>query len=311
MKLSEIVQFLELVKVNDIAPFWFEFKKSLDVIQQVTSQCPTDLDINVKDLGPALDGVHQSVANFQSDIGYLITQLEKKICELEPEYYVASTRLFEEEMRWETSEYILNRKLKINSDSDSVLRNRIKNYSDWRLPGMILRPGLETHIEDMVPLDPLYVLDNRKELLQPAMSKFTEQYQRRLRPYVIDDQSPTPLAALPDKQFGLIFAYNFLNYKPIEVVTRYLNDFYIKLRPGGVAVFTYNDCDLSGGIFVAEKHFMCYTPAHRVLAVARDLGFEHLNNEKNTINHNWLELKRPGEIVSLRGGQTLAKIMRK
>jgi SAM-dependent methyltransferase len=214
-------------------------------------------------------------------------------------------------MRWETNEYILNRRLLIDADSDLIMRSRIKNYGDWRLPGMIIRPALETHIEELVPMDPLYVLDQHDELIMPAIQKFTKEYQHRLRPYVIHDHKKRPLALMPNNQFGLIFAYNFLNYKPIEVVEKYLREFYHKLRPGGVAMFTYNNCDLPQGMALAEKSFMCYTPGHRIRSIAQEIGFENTFNQQGLNELSWMELKKPGEITSLRGGQALARICQK
>jgi predicted methyltransferase len=161
-------------------------------------------------------------------------------------------------------------------------------------------------------MDPLYVVDQHQDLLKPAVEKWTSDYQRRLRQYVINDYTcQRPLQELPDNQFGLIFAYNFLNYKPIEVIERYLQDFFAKLRPGGVAMFTFNNCDLPQGMGLAEKHFMCYTPGRRVQQIADKIGFENVYDQRGPNNISWFEIKKPGEIYSLRGGQTLAKIVRK
>jgi SAM-dependent methyltransferase len=250
--------------------------------------------------------------SFNQTVNYLKAQLDQIIAHREPEYYQTSSRLYEEEMRWETNEYILNRGLMIDADTSMVMQQHIKNYSDWRLPGMIIRPALESHIEYMVPMDPLYVVDQHQDLLKPAVEKWTSDYQRRLRQYVINDYTcQRPLQELPDNQFGLIFAYNFLNYKPIEVIERYLQDFFAKLRPGGVAMFTFNNCDLPQGMGLAEKHFMCYTPGRRVQQIADKIGFENVYDQRGPNNISWFEIKKPGEIYSLRGGQTLAKIVRK
>lgn len=309
MKISEAVGLLELLNQTSIDHHWTEFKHQLCAIQHLIQDASAKVAGVETDIADGISAVEQSVDQFKTVVNYLVLQLKQQIQEQEPHYYRESTRLFEEEMCWETNDYILNRRLTVRQEIDQWLRNRIKIYGDWRLPGMIIRPGLESHIEDMVPLDPLYVLDHNQELIDPAMSKFTEQYQRRLRPYFINDTDADPLHEMPDRQFGFIFAYNFFNYKPLETIERYLNSFYHKLRPGGVALFTFNNCDLANSINAAERYFMCYTPGRRVISAAADLGFELLNNADQPCN--WLELKRPGEIVSLRGGQALAKIMRK
>lgn len=312
MNLSEITILLQFLRDANIQPAYLEFFNRLHNVRTHVTNHHLQIGSVSQDLINSMDRVVAESGNFQQTLDYLTAQLREIIRQREPEYYHASMRLYEEEMRWETNDYILNRRLAIDTDSDMMLRYRLKNYTDWRLPGMIIRPGLETHIEDMVPLDPLYVVDQHQDLIQPAISKFTEEYQRRLRPYVINDYTDFfPLHQLPDNQFGLIFAYNFMNYKPVEVIERYLKEFYTKLRPGGVVMFTFNNCDLSQGMGLAEKHFMCYTPGSRVLDMAYQIGFENLHNQQGPNDISWLELKKPGEITSLRGGQTLARICRK
>jgi hypothetical protein len=248
--------------------------------------------------------------NVQATLDALKARLRELIAEKEPKQYKASTVLYEQGMLNESPEYIFERKLGIDDQSNILLRSRLRNYSDWRLPGMIIRPGPETFIEDLVPLDPLYLVDQHQALLDPAISAFTLEYQRRLRPYVIDDRRDgMPLWQLPSEQFGMIFAYNYFNYRPIEVIKRYLADVYSKLRPGGVFIFTFNDCDRGHGAALSEKFFMCYTPGHAVAAAAEREGYEIMNLHHGHGDLSWFELKKPGSIQSIRGGQSLAKIV--
>jgi SAM-dependent methyltransferase len=213
-------------------------------------------------------------------------------------------------MPFESTEYILNRRLGIDEDSNILLRSHLRNLSDWRIPGMIIRPGTATFIEDLVPMDPLYLVDQHQDLIQPAVSKFTPEYQRRLREYVITDRTDQPImAALPQGQFGLVFAYNYFNYKPIEIIRRYLSEIYTLLRPGGVLIMTYNNCDRAQGVGLAERNFMCYTPERYIQQHAESVGFESTFSHNGAGDVSWLEFSRPGEIASLRGGQTLARIL--
>jgi SAM-dependent methyltransferase len=164
----------------------------------------------------------------------------------------------------------------------------------------------------MVDCDPLYLVDDRHELLIPTISRHHEIYQRRLRPYVINErQDGEILTALPNNQFGLIFAYNFFNYKPFEVIRRYLEELYQKLRPGGVLIMTINDCDRDKGVVLVEQHFCCYTPGKMVIELAQSLGFKTVFTWTDNGPSTWIELQHPGELTSLRGGQTLAKVVPK
>jgi hypothetical protein len=312
MKLSEVSILLQFLKDADLDPAWIEYSNRLHTVLTHVVNHSLQVGSVSQDIIDAVHTVQSGSHSFNQTVNYLKAQLDQIIAHREPEYYQTSSRLYEEEMRWETNEYILNRGLMIDADTSMVMQQHIKNYSDWRLPGMIIRPALESHIEYMVPMDPLYVVDQHQDLLKPAVEKWTSDYQRRLRQYVINDYTcQRPLQELPDNQFGLIFAYNFLNYKPLEFIERYLQDFFAKLRPGGVAMFTFNNCDLPQGMGLAEKHFMCYTPGRRVQQIADKIGFENVYDQRGPNNISWFEIKKPGEIYSLRGGQTLAKIVRK
>jgi len=312
MKLSKIVGYLNMLQAGGLEPDCDLAIGQLSSISHTVGNHQLQFANSSDELAADLVQVRASIEKFQSTVAGIKTRLKDEIARQAAEYYQMSTVLFEQEMIFETPDYILNRRLPIDAENRERITGRIKAYGDWRLPGMIIRPGLESFIEDMVPLDPLYVVDHHDELLQPCVSKFTPEYQRRLRLYKINDREVTGiLKDLPDNQFGFIFAYNFLNYKPIEVLDRYLREFHVKLRPGGRAVFTYNDCDYPQGVGLAENNFMCYTPGSRIKAILTNIGFELVEHHVGPYDIAWMEIKKSGEITSLRGGQTLAKIIRK
>jgi SAM-dependent methyltransferase len=177
---------------------------------------------------------------------------------------------------------------------------------------MIIRPGKETFAHELLSCDPLYLVDESHELLQPVMDTFTEAYQHRVRPYVINERQPGKiLEKIPNNQFGLVFAYNFFHYKPLEVIRRYVEEIFIKLRPGGVLVMTINDCDRDYGVKLVEDHYCCYTPGHMIKELCRSVGYEISAYLPSSGPVTWIELKKPGTMTSLRGGQSLAKIVNK
>ena len=74
-------------------------------------------------------------------------------------------------------------------------------------------------------------------------------------------------------------------------------------------MFTYNDCDYGHNIVLAEKNYMCYTPGKIIKAYIEHIGFEITFEHFGKGDVTWLEIKKPGEIQSIRGGQALAKIV--
>jgi hypothetical protein len=310
MKLSDLVDYLNLLDSDELSPDYVVAMNRFHAIGHVIANHVVQIDNFADDVNRKLQTVMDSFADAQQTVEDYKRNIRRQIAQLEPAQYQQSLGLYEDEMCFETSEYILNRRLAIDPESEAYLRARLLQYTDWRVPGIIIRPGLEKFIEHLVPLDPLYVVDHNLELLEPALNQFTAEYRKRLRPYAIDDhKNENAMWQLPDGQFGFVFAYNYFNFKPMPVLCRYIDQMYAKLRPGGVALFTFNDCDWHQGVALAENNFMCYTPGTEIVSHARSTGFEILDRYRGQGDVAWLEIKKPGEIESVRGGQTLAKIV--
>jgi len=312
MKLSDTVGRLNLFDSLDVASECAAATGTLNHIAHVVANhaelYQTANDAIIKTHNELIS----NIAKFSAQIESFKQDLKDEIVQHEQEYLDHSLYLYREEFRHNSPEVILNRRMRIDDADDLMLRSRLKNLTDWRLPGMIIRPGVETYIEDMVPLDPLYVVDHDPELMRPAISKFTPEYQRRLREYVINDWADGPiLDKLPDNQFGTIFTYHYFNHKPMPIICKFLTEFYEKLRPGGSVLMTYNNCDLAHGVIRAEHTWMLYTPRRLIEQHAIETGFELTAAYDGKGDVSWLELRKPGDIVSIRGGQTLAKIVAK
>jgi hypothetical protein len=312
MKLSDTVALLNLLDSLDVPSECTTATGTLSNITHIVTEHAGPYQTAKDNIIKTYGELASNIAKFSAQIDSLKQQLRSEIEHHEQEYLANSLHLYREEMIHDTADFILNRRMRIDDTDDLMLRTRLKNLTDWRLPGMIIRPGVETYIEDMVPLDPLYVVDHDRELMRPAISKFTPEYQRRLRGYVINDWADGPiLDKLPNNQFGTIFAYHYFNHKPMPVICKFLTEFYKKLRPGGSVLMTYNNCDLAHGVIRSEHAWMMYTPRRLVEQHATDLGFELTSAYDGKGDVSWIEFRKPGDIVSLRGGQTLAKVLAK
>lgn len=312
MKLSQVVAYLNLLDSLDVAVECDIATGTLKHITHVVNEHSQVYPGLASNISKGFDELQQNILKFSNLIEQLRQELRQEIQNRDAEYLEHSTEVWHGGMKYDSNDIILNRRMRIDPDDDIMLRSHLRNLTDWRFPGMIIRPGLETFIEDLVPLDPLYVVDHNLDLMEPSVSKFTPEYQRRLRKYVIDDQQDGEiLGKLPNNQFGAIFAYHFFNHKPLELINRYITELYDKLRPGGQLIATYNNCDLSHGVIRSEHTWMLYTPKRLILDHACRLGFELILAYDGTGDVSWLELRKPGDLASLRGGQTLAKIVAK
>jgi len=212
----------------------------------------------------------------------------------------------------EFTQQLRNQPVPINSEAEHVFTARLLRHTDWHHAAMIIHPGKESFIQHLVANDPLYLVDESHELLQPVLNNYQETYRRRLRCYVIEESLDQELLEkIPNGQFSLCFAYNYLNFRPVEMIKKYLVEVYQKLKPGGTFIMTFNDCERTAGIKLVDQNYACYTPAGLIKDLARCINFEIEFFWHDNGPSSWLELRKPGTLTSLRGGQTLAKIMPK
>jgi SAM-dependent methyltransferase len=310
MKLSEIMAYRNFL--DSSTPLFVNAALSLKmnpVLTAVTQNTILSEHLTEK-LTKEYNDVFRYLGDFECTIEEIKNALQDLIDQNNAPYFAESFKNYEESVNCETVEFILKRKLPIYAEVSDQLTTRIRYYNDWKLVGLILRPGHEDWIQELVGCDPLYLVDTNSELLEPAKLRFNDQYQRRLRTYTIQETiESNMLDQLPDGQFGFCLVYNFFNYKPMEIIEAYLKELYIKLKPGGVVAFTFNNCDRAEGIELFERHFMSYTPEKNLLALCQSIGYEIKNVFRLDQSCTWVEINRPGTLNSLRGGQSLAKIV--
>lgn len=227
------------------------------------------------------------------------------------EYIKASNKLYDES-KHDSPEYIYRRSQQNNLFEIQSIREeflgRFGLYANWQYPGMQIRP-LWGNITDYIKsLDPLYLVDTNEELFSRVKNLFSKQYQRRLRYYTINEESERIFEQLPHDQFGFIIAVDYFNFKPFWLISKFLEEFFSLLRPGGVCMFTYNNCDLASGVRQAENRFNSFVPQKDLITIAKGYGFDIIKTVDLQQNISWIELKKPGELTTLRGGQALAEI---
>jgi SAM-dependent methyltransferase len=266
-----------------------------------------------------------SFDQFETAFDQLKEKVKKQIEEEEKPYFQNSYKTYEEfrshRYEWykwrDPGEYVdnvLGSRLPVVDQTQEFIMNRITRCSGWQTTTMILRPGLESWIHNMVSNDPIYLVDESYELLKPVLSQFNQLYQGRLRTYTIredQDLDQDILWQLPTNQFGIVLAWNYFNHRPFEIIRQYLKEIYEKIRPGGILLMTYNDCDRWEGVKSVEATTGLYTPGTLIKSFAESLGFEQHFTYHDNGPWTWIELRKPGEWQSYRGGQALAQILPK
>jgi hypothetical protein len=309
MKLSSLIAYKNLLEEmipldtvplahDKLAPVLYTVQSNEVQFANLTEQ----LEADYRSILEKLDQFDQTAENIKNQIDSLIDLNE-------PIYYENSTELYRQMVQQDSNEYVLSRQQPITVEVKELIIARLRRYGDWHHAGMIIRPGHEDWINLLVGCDPLYLVDTNKELLDPAVLRFNDQYQRRLRTYAVDEISTNAiLKLLPQEQFAFCLVYNFFNFKPMELVVRYLSELFYKLKPGGTVALTINDCNRAGAVKLAESGFKCYTPKSAIVEHCCSLGFELTTSFHIDAASTWLEFQRPGELTSLRGGQALAQV---
>lgn len=310
MKLSQLVYFLNSID-GQVMPDpdavcrreLGELVRTIGQVQPSLQNRMIQLEQDQGEIKKGLESFCQHVADTKQD---LLSMIEA----LQPSYFAESYKLHQS-MTNDSDQHILERNPALQPSVHNYLSSRISIHSDWHHAAMVIRPGQGEWLPLMVGSDPLYLLDIRPSLLEASIEQFPLEYQRRLRKYTLKEQDSDGmiLRDLPDGQFGFCLVLNFFHFKPFELIRLYLSEIYRKLKPGGIVALTFNDCDRWGGVELAERHFMCYTPGDMLISLIESLGFDI--QQRYDIDHanTWLEMRRPGVLTSQRGGQSLAKIV--
>lgn len=256
--------------------------------------------------------IDNEVSNIEKTIELYLESLEQQITDLEPTWLEASELVYNDIM-YDDAEWTLNRLKNVedkrSAEASKLLQTRISIYPTWEHPAMQIHPGNVFATELLKGTDPLYLVDTDKELFAPVQEQWNPMYQNRLRYYTIDEFTDTRFGELPAGQFGFILALDYFTYRTVDVIEQYLTEFYDLLKPGGAVMFTFNNCDTIEGCRLLEHKFACYATEKMVKSIIDKLGYEMLNFDTvEECGTSWFEIKKPGTLETLRGGQTVSQI---
>ena len=254
--------------------------------------------------------INAPLADFARHINDTKYSVLQEIDATDQHMYERSRQLYQEGRR-DTADYIFSRATKnlLFRDAWPTFKERVQLYVSWQYPALEIRPLGGQLSRQLVGCDPLYVADTSDELLVKIKSAFTPEYQHRIRPYTIIEDSGNILGALPPGQFGLVVAHDYFHYRPIELIKQYAQEVFGLLRPGGHFVFAYNNCDLPNGVDLADNMFYCYTPGRKIRQLLVEYGYEIVASTDYNLNTSWIEARKPGTLSSIRGSQTLGKVV--
>jgi len=309
MKLSDLVRYLNHLDTLSVRDAMITSMKEVTKITHTVQHSEIQSGDRAATLISIQENLEITLRQYEEELKKLRKDVQTLIEKNEPGYFNESSTRYQRNMRSDSPDWIIQRTRTVDNENEKLLKDRINTHSNWQHPGMVIRPAQSPGLDSLVAFDPLYMVDTHEDLLSPIKSMFTPEYQRRLRYYVIKEYTEHDIFVnLPANQFGLVYAFYYFDFKPLEIIQKYLDEVFLLLKPGGIFLFSFNDCDQWRAVGSAEHHFHCYTPGRLILQHAQKIGYEIVYTHVALLGTTWVELKKPGVLNSIRGGQAVASV---
>lgn len=312
MKFSEYVKFRnDLLNTVSTDAIKAEIKKQSDLVKSLSYEnLEPALAKHLMDTAFRLEVARDSldpVTNNNTDfLNYLNKEIDSQAARFfDPNYKVR----YNDDVVWIRQYRTVQ--LPLTDEVRNQLVRRIRAKADWHYPALEIGCADGIWTDTLVGGDPLYIVDTHKEFVDSTMNMFNPEYQRRLRPYVHDINKDWNYSYLPQQQFGFIFSWNQYNYIPFNELVEHLRAIFNLLRNGGTFIFTFNDGDTYQGADNADVLFMSYVPKSKLIAAAKAIGFEIGESEDYNNTVAWMELRKPGDLSTVKGHQVLGVVMDK
>ena len=307
MALYNLVSFKhKLLQALDSTATINELSRLRDRVANIRFQVP-EMDVAnaeyVNDLVMFYDDLIKKAAEPNESIKIHLKQLDEQINAITYKLFAGNYEL--EERYGSVDSVRNNRRIYVREDIEDTIKQRILLHTSWRYPALEIgcRDGEWTQF--LVAADPLYIMDRHPEFIASTVSKFPEEYQRRLRQYPLVNHN---LSALPAGQFNFVFSWGYFNYVSMDTIKQYLRQVYIALRPGGIFMFSYNNGDTPSGAGMAENFAQTYMPKSMLIPLCESIGFNDITEYDIDPNISWLEISKPGNLSTIKAHQVLGEI---
>ncbi len=267
---------------------------------------------NIEKLSVDLSNINNIIETTKKGIDEIISDLDKKIFDLSRPYCLLGNTVNGtknvESLNAERDRD--TRSIIFDDETNFDIVSKIREFTNPIYPSLEIGPGDGYWTKHMVAADPLYLVDINKEFLDSACSQFNETYQKRIRTYHINNDGigPNDLSILPANQFGFVLAINVFDFFTLDFATEYIKQVFSILRPGGTFIFTYNDCSYYKSAKLVESGFKGWATESEMTSICRSVGFEISESISKEDSVQWLEIKKPGILSTVKTHQALGEI---
>jgi len=250
-------------------------------------------------------------------------------------------------------------KMALDESTKDKISAKISQYSNCNYPGLQMLSKEKHWIAPMVSCDPLYLTKNNSgntgqdgrsgsyqdgrsfemikegfdgnnvcfvdlniELMQleDLLVDYPNSYKQRARLYIIKNRD---FSILPQNQFGFILCWDNFDYLTYDIVQKYLQEAFRLLRPGGIFMFSYTNCDLELSALRVDYQAAAYCTSAWLLKSLDEIGYEVINliDCNSTVHHpdlglqanpiSWAEVRKPGKLTTVKRSQAQGSVLKK
>ena len=315
-KLQDIVRYRAMVDSIDMDTIRRDINKTL------SSVC-NDLAINNFDTESLKDRMLHSqlkvlnnLEDMALDLNTFKEEINKHVKQIENPYYEKSKEIYKKRTLMSPMDklsQLKNKDLLFHEDTTKLLINAITIKISNQYACCQLAPGYGDVTKHLVHGTPLYIVEEDKEASVVNTDFFNQIMTNRIAWYEMNDADEEILAVLPQEQIGCFVVIDYFNFKSEDIIEKYLKSIYNCLRPGGTVIFTFNNCDYPNAIDKVDEMYYCYTTGTQMKKICSSIGFEiqkltAIGYDELDNGISWLEIKKPGELNTIRSAQGLAEI---
>ena len=307
-KLHDLVKLRNtLVDKMDSLNLSSDIQDKIQILNSIVDQNKTGDDIDL-------------IENFKDDFNRLVIENQKIINSLNTTVNIINQdidnyalELFDNDAYQEKfREENISQTAYSSPEIENWVVSKITQYSDWHYPALQINPRSKKWIDSMVASDPLYLTHSNIAIVKDMIKEYPELYQNRLRLYEIVDRN---FSKLPLAQFGFVLCWDNFNHLSLDKIETYIREVWKLLRPGGSFIFNYNNCDVEGPTYRAECHAGSYASASWLTKLLNAIGYEitawHDDETGDAFNTHisWVEIKKPGDLETVKAAQAMAQII--
>jgi len=318
MQLRNLVKYKQLVENLDDKGLhkYIDSKLSamladIDLHEFDSNNLKEKMQANHLDVLKNLEDLSDNLNKFRTDLANTVKQLEQPYYQKSYKIYLENQKMSGEDRR----SRLRTNNLINNDESRQLLLDTVDTYISSQYATLQLSPGYGDVTKHILAGTPLYIVDDDQIMLEQFQGEFfNETMIKRTNFYVMNDNDDDPLLGLPKEQIGFCVIVDYFNFKTVDIIRKYLQSLYNIMRAGGVVIFTFNNCDYPKGIDKVDEMYYCYTTESEMQTTCKELGFEIIKlvardyDERNN-GISWLEIRKPGELSTIRAVQGLAQIM--